>query len=268
MTLGIARRALHDRRRAMTWWLIGGSLYALAIVATFPSIQGQDELNELMEDYPPELIALFAGGQTTFDLTSAADYLNSQLFAFVVPLLLAILGVGFGAGTLAGEEERGTLDLVLSYPVARRRLVLEKAFVLAIEVATLTAAIYLISFGVGRFFEVELPWSNVVASAFGQLVLGVFFGFVALATGALTGSRGLALSVGAGGAGATYLLGSLAPVVSWLEPFKWISPFWYATGDNPLALGLPLWRVGVLLAAVAALLALSVMAFNRRDLRG
>jgi ABC-2 type transport system permease protein len=268
MPLEIAARAQRDRRRAMGWWVVGSSLYALVIVATYPSMQGQDELNELMEDYPPELIALFAGGETTFDLTSAADYLNSQLFAFILPLLLAILAVGFGAGTLAGEEERGTLDLVLSYPVARRRLVLEKGLVLVAEVVTLTAAVYLVSFGLGGLFEVDLPWSNVALSAVGQVLLGTTFGFLALAMGALSGSRGLALGVGAGAAGATYLLGSLAPVVSWLEPFKWLSPFYYATGDNPLANGLPAWRLGVVVAVSAVLLVSSVAAFARRDLRG
>jgi ABC-2 type transport system permease protein len=44
-------------------------------------------------------------------------------------LLLAILAIGFGAGTIAGEEERGTLELVVSHPVKRTRIVSEKALV-------------------------------------------------------------------------------------------------------------------------------------------
>lgn len=265
--LHLAHRAFRDRRRARFWWVLGSVLYCLAIVAAFPSMKGQQDINRILQDYPPELLALFAGGETTFDLASAADYLNSQLFALIAPMLLVILAVGFAASTLAGEEERGTLDLVLSYPVTRTSVVLQKALVLVAEVVVLAAVIYLVTFGVGRAFDVALPLAEVAASGLGQVLLGVLFGFLALAAGAATGSRALAVGVGAGAAAATYLVGSLAPVVSWLEPFKWISPFYFATGENPLANGLPWWRVLVLAGVAAVLLAAAVAAFERRDLR-
>jgi ABC-2 type transport system permease protein len=264
----IARRAFVDRRRSLVWWVLGTCIYTLMIVASFPSIRGQNELNDILDDYPPEIIALFSGGETTFDLTSAADYLNSQIFALILPLLLAILAIGFGAATIAGEEERGTLELVVSHPVSRRRIVVEKALVLVALVALLALANYLVAFGVGRAFEIELSFGDIAASYVGQLLLGVGFGFVALATGALTGSRGMAIAVAAGAAGGTYLLGSLGPVVSWLEPFKWVSPFYYATGENPLANGIAPWHVAVLAGFGLAGFGAALWVFERHDLRG
>jgi ABC-2 type transport system permease protein len=266
--MAIALRALVDRRRSLMWWVIGSVIYTLFIVASFPSVQGQEEINKIIEDYPPELIALFAGGETTFDLTSAADYLNSQLFALVLPLLLIILAVGFGASTIAGEEEQGTLELIMSYPVTRSRVVIEKASVLVALVVVLAAATYLATFGIGRAFDVDIAMSNIVASFVGQVLLGVGFGFVALGVGAYSGSRALAIGVASGAAGASYLLGSLGPVVSWLEPAKWISPFYYATGENPLANGIDMWHLLPLVALCAATLAGSIVSFVRRDLRG
>ncbi|WP_334142305.1 ABC transporter permease subunit [Rhabdothermincola sp.] len=266
--LAVAHRAFRDRRRGRFWWVLGSVLYCLAIVAAFPAMKGQQDINRILQDYPPELLALFAGGETTFDLASAADYLNSQLFALVAPLLLTILAIGFAAATLAGEEERGTLDLVLSYPVTRASVVLQKALVLVAEVVVLAAVIYLVTFGVGRAFEVDVPLRHVTASSLGQVLLGVLFGLIALAAGAASGSRSLAIAVGGGSAAATYLVGSLAPVVSWLGPFKWISPFFYATGENPLVNGLPLWRVVVLAGTAVVFLGAAVVAFERRDLRG
>jgi ABC-2 type transport system permease protein len=264
----IARRALADRRRALMWWVIGSVLYALLIVGSYPSISGQDELNDLMDDYPPELIALFSGGETTFDLTSAAGYLNSQLFALVLPLLVVILAVGFGSTAIAGEEEQGTLELVMSYPVGRSRVVLEKAMVLVVLVVVLVATTYLATFGVGRAVDIDLGVANITLSWVGQVLLGVGFGFLALAVGAYRGSRAFAIAVAAGVAGASYLVGSLGPVVSWLEPAKWISPFYYATGDNPLANGVPAWHLLVLVGFCGAALAAAVVGFVRRDLRG
>ena len=186
----------------------------------------------------------------------------------MLPMLIAVLVIGFGAGTLAGEEERGTLDLVLAYPVHRRRVVLEKVLVLVLQVVLITVVVYLVTFGVGRGFDISVPLGNVVQSALGQLLLGACLGFLALATGACTGSRGLAVGVAAGAAAGTYLVGSLAPVVSWMGPLKWVSPFYYATGGNPLAAGIEPWHVAVLVGLAASLLGVALVGFDRRDLRG
>jgi ABC-2 type transport system permease protein len=267
VSVHVASRAFTDRRRGLLWWILGSVAYSLMIVATFPTVRDQEEINELIAEYPPELMALFAGGETSFDLTSAADYLNSQIFALFLPIILVILAIGFGAGTIAGEEEKGTLDLLLSYPVTRRQVLLEKAAVLGALVTIVAIANYGASFVVGRIFDIEVPLTNIVVSALAQILLGSAIGLLALAVGAFSGSRGLAIAVGTGVAGASYLIGSLAPVVSWLEPLRYVSPFFYATGANPLANGLPAWHLGVLVALVAALLAAAMVGFERRDLR-
>ena len=40
----------------------------------------------------------------------------------MAPLILLIFAVGAGADAVAGEEERGALDLLLAHPLRRRRL--------------------------------------------------------------------------------------------------------------------------------------------------
>lgn len=42
-----------------------------------------------------------------------------------------------------------------------------------------------------------------------------------------------------------YLINSLAPVVDWLRPARYLSPFFYVVGDNQLQHGLPLTWAGV-----------------------
>src|SRR5690606_41095141 len=118
--------------------------------------------------------------------------------------------------------------LLVSHPVPRRRIVWEKALVLVLLVLAVALANYLVAFGLGRLFDVDLAFRGIAGSFVGQMLLAVGFGSLALATGAGTGSRGLAIAVPAGVAAATYLVGSLGSVVSWLEPFKWVSPFYYA----------------------------------------
>lgn len=262
----IAHRALRDRRRALIWWSLGSALYALVIIAAYPAVKDQTQLNDLMKDYPPELIAIFSGGETSLDITAVADYLNSQLLSFLLPILLSILAIGFGASTLAGEEEAGTLELLLSYPVRRRDVVVQKAAVLEIQIVVVALATYAVTFGLGRVFSIEVSAMNIAASFLTQLLLALVMGLLAMTIGAATGKRGMAIGVAAAVAAAGYLVNSLAPVVSWIKPFRLVSPFYYATGSNPLTNGFDVTDVVVLAAVAAVLLGAVAWAFERHDL--
>jgi ABC-2 type transport system permease protein len=73
------------------------------------------------------------------------------------------------------------------------------------------------------------------------------FGLVAMAVGALSGRRGTALGIGTAIAAASYLVSSLAPVVSWLEPAKYTSLLYWSIGDNQLGSGVAAIDYAVLL---------------------
>ena len=124
MHLLVAERALVDRRRGLLGWSLGIAAYVALIVAFYPSIRDNEDFNRAYESYP-ETFKAFFGGAETFDLTSASSFLNAQLFSLMVPLVLVIFAIGFGAATLAAEDATGTLELLLSNPVSRRRIVLE-----------------------------------------------------------------------------------------------------------------------------------------------
>ena len=57
-------------------------------------------------------------------------YLNGELFSFMTPLFVMIFAIGLAAAQIAGEEENGTLSLLLAYPVSRDRLLAQKYGVL------------------------------------------------------------------------------------------------------------------------------------------
>jgi beta-exotoxin I transport system permease protein len=61
------------------------------------------------------------------------------------------------------------------------------------------------------------------------------------------------------------LISSLAPAIDWLRPARFISPFFYAVGDNQLKYGLPLAWAGVLAAGTLIFAVIAVVAFNRLD---
>lgn len=266
MAAEILERSWADRRRSTIGWVLGVAAYTIVNVAVFPQVKNQSGLNDLMKDYPPALMAMMGIDANSIDLTSSIGYLSSQM-SLIGPLLFVMVGVAFGAATLAGEEEGGTLALILSYPVRRLRVVVEKGTALVAVVVAVGIGLAL-AIVAGRLFELEIPLGGLIAFCVSLVLLGVLFGLMAMVIGSATGSKALSTGVTAGVAGATYLISSLSPVVSGLRPLRWISPFWYATGSNPLANGLVVRDVVVLVGLALVALTLAAVLFGRRDLRG
>lgn len=265
MTMPVAARALRDRRRGLVGWGLGIGLYVAMIVAVWPSIDGSSQLKGALEDYPAALKEFF-GGSASFDFTTATGYLNAELFSLMVPLLLVVFAIGFGAATIAGEQERGVLDLILVNPVARRRVVLEKALSLAAGVVALAAAGAGAVAALGAALGLGVSLTGLVAAFAGAVLLCVLHGYVALAVGVATGSRATAIAAAAALFTAGYLLQALAGLVSWLKPARILSPFYLYNGSMPIRHGFPIVHDLALTGLAIAVLVVAVATFQRRDL--
>ncbi len=168
-------KTLRDIRRSFGWWTLGLVGYVALIVAVWPTVKSNPALIKLHETYPETLKAFVSfGGE--FDFGSPAGYLGAEIFSLVAPLLLMIAAIGAGARAIAGEEERGTLDLLLSTPVSRRRLVLEKLGALVVEVVGLGVVLWLALAVGAKAAAMHLSVGNLAAAVAGAVLLAVAFG--------------------------------------------------------------------------------------------
>jgi ABC-2 type transport system permease protein len=232
------------------------------MTAMYPTIRGNRQLVTLHETYPKALRSLFGIN----DLASGTGFLRAEIFSFVGPLLVIILAVLWGGDVIAGEEDRGTMDLLMANPISRRRVVLEKWAALLVGVAVAGAGLAAgLEIGIAAA-SIDVGWQKVAAATVATALIGMLFGTVALALGAATGRRGLARGLTAGLAVAAYLVSSLSDLVTWLRPIRPASPWYHALGTDPLGVGFQPWHLGVLVVATAAIAWVGVLAFGRRDL--
>src|SRR3954452_23349391 len=75
-----------------------------------------------MAAYPQDVLAAF----NYTDLASPAGYLGGAVYGLLVPLLVAVFMIAWGARAVAGDENAGTLELVLAHPVSRVSLALQR----------------------------------------------------------------------------------------------------------------------------------------------
>ena len=246
-------------------WCLGIVAYVGLIAAIFPSIEGSPELDDLLASYPEVLKSLFGIAEGS-SITSGPGYLDAELFSFMLPLFVLALAIGSGARTFAGEEDAGRLELLLSYPVRRRSAVLAKGLAVGAEVLVLCAAAGVAMLVLDPLFGLDLSTGNIAAAAASLAAVGLLHGWLALAVGAATASRALAIGVPAGLAAAGYLVNGLHGIAGWLDPFRFVSPFWLV-GSSPLQGGADAWGAAAVIAAGAAVLLAGALLVERRDLQ-
>jgi ABC-2 type transport system permease protein len=252
---------LSFRRKALIGFTVGLALYALVIVVLYPSFKNSTELDSLTKD-SPGVAALFG---ISGSLTSPAGWMNANVWVNFFPLVILLLTIGYGAGAIAGQEKDGHLELVLSLPFSRRSIVVQKIGALALQAMILCGFTFLAVLA-GHWFELTFGVWDLTTATVGVLLLGIDFGLLALAIGAATGNRGLALGIASTVAAASYLVSSMAPVVSWLDPAKYVSLFYWSVGDDQLQHGLSVGGLLVLVGTASVLAALADRLFAAHDL--
>ena len=261
MFRNVLLKTLWDQRKSFLWWSLGFLVLLPVTISIYPSFSDMSEINVMMDN---DLIRAFSGGVT--DITSPVGYLNSQLYFLMVPLLFLIFGITQGSGTIAGEEESGTLDLLLSNPLSRSQVVLQKFFAIIVSMLTFACIVWLISIISMIAISMEMSLVKVGEITFSVALLGILFASLAFLVGCVTGKKGMSVGITSAAGVLTYLLYSLGPMVDILEPFEVLSPFYYYFEADPLTNGLYLPHVLVLIVVTLVLVFISDAMLKRRDL--
>lgn len=261
MLRNVFAKTLWDQRRGIVVWAIGIAAVGVLYAAFYPSINNP-EMEAALEAYPQGL--LDAIGFT--DITTPEGYLGSTTYGLLGPVLIIIYAAALGARAIAGEEEAGRLDVLLAHPVERWQVVVQRAAALLVALLVAGLALLLamtIASGPAQFASIGV--GNLAAASVQLALLGLLFGTLALAVGAATGRRGLALGLLAVVGIATYLANTLGPTVDAISWTQDLSPFHYFAGGAPLRNGLQLGDALILLGASVLLVVLAVVGFRRRD---
>jgi ABC-2 type transport system permease protein len=262
-------KSLRDSRRAVLLVGVAAGLFMLATATPYGTEFTTPESRALLVAQMGSLPAVFRGllGEP-INIETLGGFLSWRV-GNILPVLLGLWPVLALSGTLAGEAQKGSLDLVVATPHARRSIAIQKvaAHVTGLTVAMLIAAVLIVLSG--QVFGV-LPQDDIpLTGALGQVLL---YGLLMLAAGALAFAtanalgRTRAVALGIVALFGMYLIASystLSPAIETLRPLSWYA---WTAGHRPMA-GVEDWGpVGLLGIVTVGLLAVGVVAFDRRDL--
>lgn len=254
---------LKNRRKGIIGWSIGLALYSFLLVTLYAQL-------------PPELRQVDIGNMSiaqAFGATSISNfegYVGAKVLSFL-PILVAIYAIIGGTSTLVGEEESGTLELMVSWPIPRWQIVLSKALatgvaLLGVCLATAVAAV-LGFWTIANQIETQTTAVHFFWAFFNISALAIHFACLCLLLGAILPGRRSVYNLVNIWLVLSYLGNNLAPLYDALQKIQPLFPFHYLD-VSPLVLvnGIQwqdtLWLV---LTAVAFLL-LAILAFQRRDI--
>jgi ABC-2 type transport system permease protein len=256
-------KTIRDLRWPTFWVALGLGVMTGYFALLFPTYSKIVDMNSLLEKMGPAAKLL---GAQIGDASSLIGFLHIELFSMILPAGIVAFAAGMASGFTAGEESRGTIDVLLSYPVSRRRLVLQKSVAVMLASVVTAASVWLFAVVGAALSNSVLPGDRL-AEALAMLVLfGWAFAAIALAISAATGNRGAAIGVTVALLVAMYLVDALAAIVDGLNTIRPLSLFRYYMGGDPLRNGINLPDAAILLAVAAVFLAASVVVFDRRDL--
>ncbi len=240
--------------------VVGGATMA----TTYGTPETRLELAMLSQSMPPILTGLYGNPVNVDTLGGFLSWHYGAYFALLAGLW-SILAL---SSTLAGEARRGSLDFTVATPRARRSIALEKVAghvaALAIAMAILAVATWATGAAFGRMPGDSIAPEAAIAFAVGLGLKALIAGAIAFALAPLLG-RGAAAGLAGAFMLASYVIQSYRSVVPAFDAAAGASWFSWSAGHLPLA-GQTDWPAVALIALVsAALLALGIEAFARRD---
>lgn len=258
MLRNVFSKTLKDQRRSLLWWAVAIAWVVLVYVGGYRSYVEAG----LATPNVPDFVATIMG---TGDFFQPEGYVTGIVYTLLGSLLVILAATFAGARAVAGDEEDGMLDVLLTHPLSRTRLVLERGAALAVSNAWLGFVTFAAVAIAAALNEMGLSLGNIAAASIGLAMTGLVFGLTALTVGALWGRRGLALGVTAAVALTSYLLNALAPLLGDLDWLGRVSAFHYYLGADPVRNGFDWAGLGVLAAAAAVLLLIAAWGLGRRD---
>ncbi len=252
--------------KQMIGWGIGLAALALLVVLMVPLFDMQD-MRSLLESFPPFILAMVGVGKDLEVFATNEGFVAIGFFGKSA-LIFAVYPVVMGMRISAEDEDNGIMDVLLSLPLQRAQVLLEKFLAYCVSIVGVVILIYL-GVGIGASLgNVELEVSRLLEVTFYLIPLMIFVMAATMFVAALATRRRVALGLITAFVVASYMLQTigLAATDTIAEPIGAVSFFTYYNAGDILREGFIWPHIGGYVALSLALLAAALYRYERRDI--
>ena len=251
---------LRFRRNAIIGWGLGLCFFPLVYVSLYSSISEEMQAFAEIEIYQAMGISV-----STFE-----DWVASTVILFV-PILASIYALINGTGTLAGEEEDGRLEMIVTLPLPRWQVVTVKAIALSIALFVILLIVSLVGtlvfLAIESQIEAEMAAGDMITGLISTWPLTFAFAMISMFLAAFCSRRRVAALIATALVIISYFGSNLSGMVSAVEPLDplFLHTYLNSTGTS-MTEGQPTSDMLVLLVVGLVAFALALVFFQRRDI--
>lgn len=221
------RHELKQNRISLVVWTAAIGLLFAVCIFIFP------EMKEEM-DGVGDMFASMGSFTEAFGMDKVSFGTLTGFYAVECGNILGLGGAFFaalcGVSVLAKEEKEHTAEFLLTHPVSRAHIVMDKLLAVKLQVFFLNAVVYVLSIGSIAWIGEPIPWKEISLLHLAYLLLqmeiaGICFGISAFLR---HGSMGIGLGVAA----MMYFLNLIANISDSAKFLRYVTPFAYAEGAD------------------------------------
>ena len=250
---------LKIRWRAMLGWTVGLIAFGALYVAIYPE----------MADQMASLANLSVYQVMGISMATFKGYIGSVVLLFL-PILLGVYAIITSTRALAGEEDAGTLELLMAKPISRWQIVSAKALAIGISIFAMLLFSGLghaaVLAAVNATYGTDLaPMQLFLATMNGWPII-MAFAMISLFLGAFLPSRRLASMTATVILIVSYFgenIGGMVKSMEWLRPVSLFT--YYDTSASVFDNGVAPGDLLVTLGTMAVFFLLALISFQRRN---
>ena len=259
----LLKHELRQGRTALSIWTAAIGFLLTVCVFIFPEMKG--EMENLGDVF---------GSMGSFSDAFGMDQLNfGTLVGFYAIECGNVLGLGgafyaaiCAAGILSKEEKDGTAEFLLTHPISRRTVLMQKLAAIVIQITVMNMVVYLLSIGSMVLIGEAVPWKEVNLMHLAYYCLQLELGGICFGVSAFL--RKGSLGVGLGIAVMLYFANLISNMAEVAEGLRYITPFAYCDGADIVTNGnLDLLLLGIGFLFTAAGIGSAFWKYCRKDIQ-
>ncbi|MBU0612740.1 ABC transporter permease subunit [Patescibacteria group bacterium] len=255
-----------DRKKALLIYCLTGILFLWLFIAFFPLMQEQTaSVVELMEGMPEGFMKAFGVEKESF--TTVEGFLAAKQYSATWPLMVILLLVAIAGTTIAGEIEKGSIEITLARPVSREKIFFGRYMAGTAMLLVFTFFSIYSVLPLSVIYDVDIQLSSIVKLSVIAFLFGLAVLSLSMFMSALLSEKSKVYMIVGALLISMYIMNTVALIKVELENIRYASFFNYLDTNGALILNemsaLSIW---VFIGSAIAFTSVGAYIFNRRDI--
>jgi ABC-2 type transport system permease protein len=261
----IAKEVKDNFKSTLVWMSIIAALILMVVIIHPLAVQKMDMMDEMLKQFPPELMKALNISGTTFDNILSYFFYEFQFILVAGSIFAGILG----ANMIAKEESDKTIQFIYSKPISRRDILLGKVVV---------TLLYLIAFNVilcamtgitmaivsNQYIDYLLLF-NIFSS---QLLIQITFAFVGMLMAVLLPKPKIASAITGGIVVISFIIGMISKIADKVSSLHYVSIIDYLLNDKFIDLGyMEIKYIVIMVIIIIGSLMSSLIMYNKKEFK-